>query len=185
MRLIVCLLLGIFFSGSCALAAPATGDRWHANVFLYNPEVRYERDSAQQIVNRSPLNFALGARKNATTFLLEYSSFSYKSGNNTLSVERQHREYVLWWKENLMNLELVDFFAALGVGGYEEKTITRLSSSNATDTTGAQAMGGLSAGVQSLFLKYILVSAEARILAGHNFDPNPQAGFVLRFGVEF
>lgn len=184
MRLLI-YLLGVLFSGTIVCAAPEAGTRWHGNVFLYNPEIRYERDSVQQVVNRSPLNFALGARKNATTFLLEYSAFEDKSGNSTLSVERQHREYVLWWKENLMNLELVDFFASLGMGAYEEKTITRLSGSSATDNTGAQFMGGLSAGMQSMFVKYILVSAEGRILAGQNFDPNPQLGFVLRFGVEF
>lgn len=159
---------------------------WRYDIFPINLELRYERDTSQQMVDRRPLNLAFGVRKGPTTVLFEYSQFSEVTGNATLQLDRSHTEYTFWWKQNMMNFDFFDFFIAGGAGAYSEKVVTTLAGSgNSTDSTGLQIMGGAAAGVQSLLFKYMLVSFEGRLMAGKNFDPNPQPGAVLRVGVEF
>ena len=85
-----------------------------------------------------------------------------------------------------MNLRFVDLFVAGGLGFYEEKVTTSLlSSGSITDSSGLQGLGGASAGIQTMILRYVLCSLEGRLIAGKNFDPNPQADLLLRVGVEF
>lgn len=179
-------LAGILFLSLSALAEGSQPRSLYANIFLLNPEMRYERDSSQQMLDRRPLNFAAGARKGSSTFILEYATYSEFTGNTTLSIDRDHKEYVFWWKENLMNLEFVDFFVSVGLGAYEEKVTTKLiGNSDAVDSSGMQVMGGTSAGLQSKIAGYVLLSVEGRLFAGKNFDPNPQASLLARLGVEF
>ncbi|HEY8269761.1 MAG TPA: hypothetical protein VIG33_02655, partial [Pseudobdellovibrionaceae bacterium] len=152
----------------------------------FNLEFRYERDASQQTVDRRPKNFAIGAGTVASTILFEYSAFNENTGNKTLSLARTHQEYSFWWKEKFMNLEFLDAFFSGGVGGYEEKVTTTLSGAgSATDSSGLQALAGASVGLQSLMFNYVLVSIEGRLIAGKNFDPNPQGGILLRLGAEF
>lgn len=177
------LLLG-FAQAQAAEKAAVTP--WHYDVFPLNGEVRWERDATQQMVDRHPFGLAFGVRKGPSTVLFEYSKFDEKTGNATLALDRSHEEFLFWWKQNIMNFEMLDLFIAGAVGGYTEKVTTTLAGSGSSeDTTGLQMMGGVSAGVQSLIFRYVLVSFEGRLMAGKNFDPNPQPGMLLRLGVEF
>jgi len=181
-------VIGLLLISVSALAqAPKAPPRsLFANINLINPEMRYERDSSQHMTDRRPLNLSAGLRKGSSTWLFEYVSFAETTGNATLSIDRQHREYTFWWKENLINLELLDFYLSAGLGAYDEKVTTKLAgSSDAVDSSGLQMMGGGSGGVQTKIAGYFLASIEARILAGKNFDPNPQASLLLRLGIEF
>jgi hypothetical protein len=185
MRGLSIILATLFFS-LVAEAAETKALPWHLDFFPLNGEYRYERDSSQQLVDRRPLNLAFGARKGASTFIFEYSSFKELTGNVTLSIDRQHQEYSFWWKENLINLEFVDFFVSGALGGYEEKATTTLAGSgSATDTSGFQPLGGVSAGIHTLMFRYVLFSFEGRLIAGKNFDPNPQVSLLARLGVEY
>lgn len=177
----------LFVLGILLVTAPAGAETpWRVNIFPLNSEIRYERDSTQQMVDRRLVNFSFGVRQGPSTVLFEYSQFAEKTGNATLSLDRRHEEYLFWWKQNILNFELVDFFISAGGGAYAEKVTTTLSGSGTiTDSGGLQLMGGASAGVHSVILKYVLVSFEGRLMAGKNFDPNPQAGMLLRLGVEF
>jgi hypothetical protein len=159
---------------------------WRYDIFPLNGELRWERDSTQQMVDRHPFGLAFGVRKGPSTVLFEYSKFDEKTGNATLALDRSHEEFLFWWKQNIMNFERVDFFISGGAGAYSEKVVTTLAGSgSAEDSTGLQMMGGVSGGVQSLLFRYVLVSFEGRLMAGKNFDPNPQPGMLLRVGVEF
>lgn len=178
----------LLFALGILLVAKTAGAEtpWRVNIFPLNAEVRYERDSSQQMVDRQPVNFAFGVRQGPSTVLFEYSKFNETTGNATLSLDRSHEEYIFWWKQNILNTELVDFFISGGAGAYTEKVTTTLSGSGSTtDSSGLQPVGGASAGVHSVILKYVLISFEGRLMAGKNFDPNPQAGMLLRLGVEF
>jgi hypothetical protein len=183
-------VFGLLITSVSALAqAPQPSKKTrsiYANLNPLNLEMRYERDSSQHMVDRRPLNLSAGLRKGSSTWLFEYVTFSETTGNATLSIDRQHREYMFWWKENLINLELVDFYVSAGLGAYDEKVTTKLAgSSDAVDTSGLQMMGGASGGVQTKVAGYFLLSLEARILAGKNFDPNPQTSLLARLGIEF
>jgi len=182
--------VGLLLSTMCAFAGPAKSSApavpWRFDIYPLNFELRYERDATQQLVDRRPLNLALGVRKGPSTVLFEYSRFNETTGNATLSVDRTHEEFLFWWKQNILNFEMLDFFLAGGLGAYDEKVKTTFEGvGETTDSTGMQIMGGGSAGVQSLLWRYVLVSFEGRLMAGKNFDPNPQPSLLLRLGVEF
>lgn len=156
------------------------------NIFPLNGEIRYERDSSQQLTERRLRNYALGMRQGPVTWLFEYAQFSEKTGNLSLSTERNHQEFLLWWKQNLLTLELAEFFVSGGVGAYQESVVrTLIGGESSRDRGPWQVMGGVSSGLQTQFLRYVLVSIEGRLMAGKNFDPNPQADVLLRLGVEF
>jgi hypothetical protein len=183
---VLLIVLGVFLFGFGAQAAESEDSPWHVDFLPLTVELRYERDSTQQTTDRRPVNLALGIRKGASTILFEYSSFTEETGNATLFIARKHQEYSFWWKESLMNFELLDFFISGGLGGYQEKVTTTLAGSgSATDTNGFLAMGGAGAGIQTLIFRNIILSLEGRFIAGQNFDPNPQADLLVRVGVEF
>lgn len=184
--LLTVLFLGLNAGASESRTALTKAARWHAVFLPFAGELRYERNGSQQIVDRQPRNLAIGAGRGASDFLFEYATFSENTGNATLSIERTHQEYSFWWKENIINMEIMDCFVSGGVGGYEEKVTTRFAGvGSATDTSGLQGLVGASVGLQSLLFRYVLLSLEGRFLAGRNFDPNPQGSILLRLGVEF
>jgi hypothetical protein len=152
---------------------------------LLNPEFRYERESSQQMVFRQPLNIGIGLRKEKMSYIFEFSRFTEKTGNTTLSVERAHQEYVGWLNYSVTQFGVWNLFAGLGAGIYQETVKTSLNSSSATDAGEMQGLGGASFGVKALFIKHLIVGTEARLLAGQNFDPNPQLSLVFRIGAEF
>jgi hypothetical protein len=153
-------------------------------IFL-GPEARYERDSTQQLVFRSPFNFGLGLRKGRASLAAEYTKFTESSGNNTLSIDRTHEEYVLWGNYSFADFDIISFYASLGLGAYQESVTTILMGSSATDNGNMTFMGGTGVGGKLLLAQHFMISLEGRVLAGQNFDPNPQLGILLRFGAEF
>jgi len=179
------LVLGSFSAIAAEDTKPAPEIPFHYDFFFYNPEIRYERDTSQQMVSRQPLNLALGLRRANSTWIFEYSRMSTDSGNSTLSISRRHQEYSLWWNQNVWNFELVNFFASVGVGGYQEDVTTALNGASTKDSGAMELMGGSSAGIKSLLWHHLIISLEGRLLAGQDFDPNPQASILLRFGAEF
>ncbi|WP_413288943.1 hypothetical protein [Bdellovibrio sp. HCB337] len=181
------LMLAMLLSTAVSHAAEVkSSSPWRFDIYPLNLELRYERDASQQLVDRRPLNFAVGVRRDSSTVLLEYSSFTEKTGNATLAIDREHTEYLVWWKENLINMEVVDFYITAGAGAYQEEVTTSLSgSANTTDSSGFQMMGGGSGGAQTMIADLVLINIEARLMIGKNFDPNPQASLLVRLGVEF
>ncbi|MGZ3744334.1 MAG: hypothetical protein ACXVB1_10995 [Pseudobdellovibrionaceae bacterium] len=188
MKSFLFIFIGAMFCGQGGVAAEPKIDLepWHVEVLPLGLEFRFEREESQQMADRRPLNLALGGRKGSSSLLFEYSSFTETTGNVTLSLERTHQEYSFWWKEKFMDFEFMEAFFSAGLGGYEEKLTTSLAmSGSTTDTSALQALGGAGAGLQTLVFKYVLLSIEGRFIAGKNFDPNPQASFLLRLGGEF
>lgn len=189
MKFLMLMVAGFFVSqGAMAKGAISVEQprAWRVHLFVLNAEMRFERDSNQQILDRRPLNFAGGVSRGNSNYSMEYASFSEKTGNATLSIDRGHQEFSFWWKENLIHFEMAELFLGAGVGAYQEKVTTRLiGNKDVTDSGDLQEMAGLSAGVQRKFAGYILVSLEGRALLGRNMDPNPQGSVVARLGVEF
>jgi len=169
-----------------AQASGASARTWAVDLFLLNSEMRYERAASQQYVDRRPLNLALGLRRGSSLVLLEYAAFQEDSGNNTLSIERRHQESTLWWKESVLSWESMDFFLGVGLGAYQEKLQTTLAGTPPVTDRGAwQIMGGSGVGLQGTLAKFLVLSVEVRVLAGENFDPNPQGSLLGRLGIEF
>lgn len=178
------LLMGVLMLAVSARAEDAARD-WAADIYFYNPEIRYERDPNQDWVTRQPVGFAIGGRYHDTKVFLEYSSFSSSSGNDTLSIARQQQDYVLWLQQKLLTIWSFGLYVSAGAGLYHETVTTTLYGTGENDDSGLQLMGGVGAGAEVLIANHFIIGAEGRLLAGKNFDPNPQGSMLVRLGVEF
>lgn len=163
-----------------------------ARVYIVNPEIRFERDSSQEIAAQNPLGFALEYKRNDVGLALEYARFQENSGNATSSLERIHQDYLLWLKFHFFgftNREVqLSLFAGPGVGTYQESVNTSFMGASRTDHGGYKFMSGLVAGGELVRIVNqsfsILMALEGRALISSEFEPNPILSGVLRFGVQ-
>lgn len=163
--------------------------------YLLSPEMRFERDSSQNVVDRKPLNISLGYQKLRWSFLLEYARFSEGSGSATYFVDRTHEDIVVWTRYHFWNATFLEgrqnlqLYGGLGLGGYKESLVTTFQGQSRKDTGSLLFMSGLSAGAESSLkiTESFLFSLglEGRTLVASDFDPNPLWSLVLRVGVGF
>lgn len=162
-------------------------------VYFYSPEIRYERDENQSLVQRKAHSYALALRKGMISGLFEYTNYGVDSGNPTLDIDREHKDYLLWGRlhyydlnEDYLNFSL---YAALGAGTYQETVTTTLSGVATKDSGGNQMEGAAALGVDSTLALQghygLLLAAELRLFFGKDYDPNPQVSGVIRVGVQF
>lgn len=190
MKLLILFFLSLMVS-LCSFLGEARADILRA--YLLNPEIRYERNSAQELENRSPRNFSVGYQYTRWSALLEYAHYSETSGNATSSFERTHEELVAWFRyhgfawtfaEGYNTLQL---YGAVGAGAFQESLTTKFMTDSRKDTGRATFMSGLAIGGEfsrKVNQNILLVGAiEGRALMASDFDPNPMWSAVLRFGV--
>ncbi|WII73111.1 hypothetical protein QJS83_04395 [Bdellovibrio sp. 22V] len=163
------------------------------NLYLLNPELRYERDSSQELVNRRPLNFAFSFEYAKLNFMAEYARFTEETGNATSSIDRTHQDLVLWLRYSFMQRKLPEFswklFTGAGAGGYQEEVKTTLMGDSRTDKSDLKFMSGLVLGGEVAYSVNprfgLLAGVEGRALLASDFDPNPIWSAVLRLGLQF
>lgn len=163
------------------------------HLYLLDVEMRYEKDAADEWVDRKPLNLGISYRAPRWSLLFEYSRFTEDSGNSTLSVDRTHEEMLLWGRWHLWNLKAqrtqISIYGAGGAGVYQETVKTGLSGSSETNTTGSKIMTGLAAGADMSYLFTrsfgVVAALEGRGLIASDFDPNPTWSAVVRTGILF
>lgn len=161
--------------------------------YLFNPEMRFERDGSQEIIDRKPLNFAVGYNRNDFSFALEYSRFEESSGNSTSSLDRIHQDFLLWMKLYFLPYSLSEFkfnwVAGAGAGAFQESVTSSFMGSSRTDNGGNKFLSGLMVGWEGILKgnQYFsaLISVEGRALVSSEFEPNPVWSSVLRFGILF
>lgn len=155
-------------------------------------EMRYEKGSDLEWVERKPLNFAVAFQVKQFDFVMEYASFSQSSGNATLSIDRDHKEVLAWGRWHFVDKNYsesrVSLYGGLGFGGYEEEVTTSTPGSSQADKGGMKFMSGLSAGVEMQVpftgTSFGFVGAvEGRLLTSADFEPNPLGSGVLRLGL--
>lgn len=163
--------------------------------YFLNSEMRYERASNQDIVNRNPVNYAISYQRARFSVQLENVYFTETSGNASAAVERQHEEYVAWFRMHALawtfgasnhTLQLYGGFAA---GAYQETVTTVLTGTPRKDAGRWTFMTGASAGAEysaKITQKFLAVAAaEGRGFTGGDMDPNPMWSAVFRLGVGF
>ncbi|MGZ3775001.1 MAG: hypothetical protein ACXVCY_14020 [Pseudobdellovibrionaceae bacterium] len=161
--------------------------------YLLNPEMRFERDGSQELVDRKPLNIAFEYSRKKISLALEYSRFQEDTGNLTSALQRIHQDYLLWLKYRFWDYTdrefTADIFAGGGAGAYEESVTTSLLGNSRTDRSGLKFLSGLVAGgeiVRKVSGNFsLLVGLDGRALISSDFDPNPIWSAVLRFGLQF
>ncbi|MBK9323228.1 MAG: hypothetical protein IPM97_09860 [Bdellovibrionaceae bacterium] len=172
----------LLFFLSISNFASAT-EKVHYQIYL-NPELRYERDASQQMSFRQPMGIGFGLLKEKAAFILEGSHDTETSGNQTLSINRTHYRVGFWINYDLFQFGRSGFFAGVGAGPFLETVKTTLNGVSTLDNGEVQPFGGTSMGLRGLVFRRIVLSAEGRLIVGHNFDPNPQIGILFRIGAE-
>lgn len=158
------------------------------------PEWRYERGSDLDLGWVSALGFGFEVRHKFLALVVETLSFKDKSGNGTLSIEREHRDYIVsghffFW-ETSGNAGDFGVYAAGGAGFFNETVRTTLTGMTTSDTGDREFLGVAGVGAEanmkiSTSNTALSFAVEARILSSKNFDPNPEPGVLARVGVRF
>ena len=165
----------------------------YTRLYLLNMDVRYDRDNDQQLSNRSPFHIAVGFKKSAYAAVVEYTQFSEESGNASTSVKRTHQEGVLWGRWHFSEFkgmtQQFSFYGAGGAGLYQEEVKTTFLGDEVTDQGDYKVLGAAAFGAEWVVLmgqKFGLVlNGELRLLAGSDFDPNPNFGGLIGLGIQF
>lgn len=161
--------------------------------YILNPEMRFERDGSQEVIDRKPLNFAVGYKRNNFSFALEYSRFEESSGNQTSSLDRIHQDFLFWLKLHFLPYSFREFnsnlFVGPGGGVFQESVTSSFMGESRTDNGGNKFVSGLMVGWEVIVKgnQYFsaLMSVEGRALVSSEFEPNPVWSSVFRFGVLF
>ncbi len=133
-------------------------------------ETRPEKDAQGSFTDHQLSNFNLGFGYQSFVFLLEQAQYQDRSGNSTLSVERLQTDYLLWSHYRAMSWNRLVPYLGAGLGFYQEKVTTQFAGSISTNNSKAKFLGGVAFGV-GMDTPYLWLSAEARLLAGDEWDP--------------
>ena|GEM_PF-1628112 len=165
----------------------------YTRLYLLNIDVRYDRDNDQQLSNRSPFHIAMGFKKSVYAAVVEYTNFSEESGNASSSVKRTHQEGVLWGRWHAVEFKgarhQFSFYGAGGLGLYQEEVTTTFLTDEVKDSGDFKMLGAAAIGGEWTILfgrKFgLVVNGELRLLAGSDFEPNPNFGGLVGLGLQF
>lgn len=193
------LLLSLIFFSSLSFAQEPKSEvkvqsvSWKFSAFLVNPEIRFEKSQESPWTQRNANGFAIAFRKNYLAMTLETAEFSEKTGNATLNIKREHRDWLLGGRYYVLSpsgksIEY-NFFGALALGFSQETVRTNYQTTTVVDGGNRELMGSLGLGAEAIFLIDknfgFVLGVEARALMGKNFDPKPQPSGLLRAGFQF
>lgn len=178
-----------------AVPVPAAA-AFRFSLYLFNPEFRYERSSDLDLGFQSITGFGLGGRWKNFAILLETAVTTYKSGNQALSIDREHRDFLLsgryfFWNRSFQTLPKneVGFYGTGGAGFYTETVRTSLMGTTTQDNGNREALAAAGLGVEANLglgsAVALVMGAEVRILAAKSFDPNPEPSGIFRLGLSF
>lgn len=182
----------LFFSGASAYAQNS-GSATAVSLYLFNPEMRYERAESQDLEDRRPFNFALGYQSSEFSLLAEYTRFSEETGNATATIDRNHQDVLVWFRYHALKTSVGDairgyLFVGAGAGGYMEEVTTSLMGVSRTDKDQWKFQSGLVLGGETSVLIYqnwqLVAGLEGRTLFASDNEPNPLWSAVLRLGIQ-
>lgn len=176
------LLIFLFYFSLCAHAG---NEEKQFQVYPLTMDTRFERGSSQGIEQRHSKDFSIGLKSSRYTFLIETSSYRVETGTAALGVARTHREFHIWGKGMLNQLNSTEVYWAAGGGVYDEVVSTSLLGASETSQSQMNMMAGAAIGAETMFFRFLIMNLETRILISKDFDPNPQPAVVWRLGVVF
>lgn len=191
------LFLNLLVLAFASVSAASESSSTVRGQFFYNAEFRAERGESQEWEVRSPLSLSLGARQGAYGLLLDYSRWSVKSGNASLNTDLVTEEALLWLQKDFWNVDWIPaaetaiYFGA-GVGAMQREVNTVLLGSSTSDRSKIYGILGVSAGLQSRWFVFeslprlgFALGLEGRLHFSQEYDPNPQASALVRWGILF
>lgn len=155
-------------------------------VWPFGFAARIERDEDQSLVTRSSLQYAGGVRFNNLSVELSRIELKSKTQEGNISIEREYQDMTFWLGHHFLIINKIEFVGAGGLGLYQEKVKTVVSSISDTSTSEQKPLLGLSGEVRwRPYELGLLLSTGARLVVSENFDPNPQPEFFIRAGWQF
>ncbi len=156
--------------------------------FRFSPaafEKRYESTTDPILTGREPRHVSLGIIFDRHFFSLEYSTFRDTTGNGTFRVDRKFQDLLLWYRYTLFQKRKLRGTGGAGLGIYQEDIVTGFYNTREGTASGTKWSAGAVAGLEYELLEEVVVALEGRLLAGQNFDPNPQPSVMTRMYFQF
>lgn len=145
-------------------------------------DMRAERDQQQSTTPRSWPSLTLGVGLKPWMGLLEYSSFTERSGNNALNVQRKVETVLLWGQWSAEENWSLQPYMALGFGGYRTSAELTLYSNKGGSQGRWIEHGAAALGIRFSRLSPIFLAAEGRVHMNRELDPNPTLSGMLKVG---
>lgn len=152
-------------------------------------DYRAEETSEGYLEGQNYMNYALGFGYKPMLFVLESSTATKTTGNNTLNVETTYTDYMLWTYYRPAEIRIfpafaVEAFMGGGLGIYKLDVDTTLSGTTTSNSSDGKLTGGLAVGLRPV-IDPIWLSIEVRVRAGEDFKPNPSLSGLARIGLHF
>lgn len=162
-------------------------------LFPVNKEIRYEKNSNEEYIDRNPNNYQVAYFYNKFGMAFEFSQFAEETGNSTSSIYRKHEEIQFWgmysFYQYLGSHSDLRFNVGMGAGLQQDDVDSTFNSVTRTDRGKQKVLTGLSMGtLYSVSFKevwLISAAAEGKSLFSSEFNPNPLWILVLRLGIGF
>ncbi|MBX3022591.1 MAG: hypothetical protein KF799_13040 [Bdellovibrionales bacterium] len=113
---------------------------------------------------------------------LEFGYQKKDSGAGSLRVQSVSGSVAAWARYNLIQSEKWSPFASTGAGASFDR-VTSSYSQESDVRRGTRWMGGLGAGIATVYWNYLLLEGEARASVVED-RPDPQFAFIFRAGVQ-
>ncbi len=180
----------IFFSVFSAQAKEADIDTKektdiYEKQFLVGSELRYEKDSSENLAQRNLPRFSILVANEAWGFGFDYAEFSESSGNEVLYIERRRIEALLTavWYQKIQSWVTPYFIFQAGLG--RERILTKLYTEQIESAANPKPLVALGAGAQTMLTSFWLLSFEARLLTAEDMRPQPTMSFAVKTGFVF
>lgn len=148
------------------------------------PEIRQEKNNNNEYVFENLTGFGFGFGFSEYNFIIEKSQFSKNSGNMTLNVKEIYESYSFWAQYQIDKVEWVIPFFTAGVGITQNIVETELLGVKTVSESDKYFLTGIGCGFRAP-ISWIWLSAEARLVHGENWNPNPSIYLLGRVGIFF
>jgi hypothetical protein len=154
--------------------------------FGVGANVTYQEDASSEPAVRKPWSASIGYKWNQLGLLAEFSWFTTVSGNQSLNLESQNRELLVWVRGSLSELGRSWIpYLGLGSGIYNQKIVTNLNNAGFETQSQVEFVLGAAVGIWKTFLSDFNFNLESRLLLARNRTPNPTLDITFKLGYFF
>ena len=153
-------------------------------IFTLGQEVRSENNTSNEYVYRNLSNLDFGVGVNEYNVLIEKSDFSDSSGNSTLKVLRNYQAYAVWAQYQIDKFQWGVPFLTVGIGTAQNKVDSDLLGIRTSNESDWRSLGGVGCGFRAP-VRWLWVSAEARVIRAEGWDPSTSVYLLGRVGIRF
>lgn len=158
---------------------------FHFTFFPLNAEQRFIENQNKEMRFISATNLAVELSHDLHQVIFEKAEFKEHSGNSTLNFDEKNEEYHVSYLHEVYHWsQLLSLHFGLGIGQYNSSVKTNYLNTTTEDNSGNTL---LASGIVSTQIQYQYLHGQFdfKLIQAKDYNPQPQACFVLRLGVRF